>query len=112
MRNALLPHQRLDSYQAAKQLYVLVHQAKIKHTTLRDQAERAALSTLLQLAEGLPNDSGPMRRKYFTEARNSLFETVTAMDAAHAVGMISTETYEAVQSTAARLRALLVGLLR
>jgi hypothetical protein len=64
--DSLMPFQKLDVYRAAKELAQLVHQARLEHTVLRDQACRAAVSCFLQLAEGLPNSGPGMRRKYFT----------------------------------------------
>ena len=69
----------------------------------RSRATRASKSCFLTLCEGLPNDSVPMRRKYFTMSRNSLHELVGAMDLAEAT---------AVQEFAFRLRRMLGALLR
>src|SRR5258708_12458340 len=74
--------QRLDIYIAAKEIARLVNEARITHSELRDQAQRASVSCFLQLAEGLPNDGPGMRRKYFTESHNSLHELVAAVDLA------------------------------
>ena len=60
---ARLPFQSLDVYVAARELAAVVHQARIANPELRDQATRAAKSVFLNLCEGLPSDSGPMRRK-------------------------------------------------
>jgi hypothetical protein len=54
MDDSLMPFQKLDVYQAAKELAQLVHEARLAHTVLRDQACRAAVSCFLQLAEGAP----------------------------------------------------------
>jgi four helix bundle protein len=104
--------QKLDVYRAAKELAQLVHEARVEHTVLRDQACRAAVSCFLQLAEGLPNSGTGMRRKYFTEADNSLHETVAAMDLALALGAVSEETAGHVQEIAVRVKRMLRALLR
>ena len=80
--------QNLDCYQVAKSIAVRVHEAKIRDTELRDQATRAAKSTFLRLAEGLPNEGAGMRRKYFVEANNWLHEVVAAVNLASAIGAI------------------------
>ena len=80
--------QKLDCYQVAKTIAVRVHEARIGDAELRDQATRAAKSTFLQLAEGLPNEGAGMRRKYFVTANNSLHEVVAAVDLAAAIGAI------------------------
>ncbi len=65
--NYVLSFQRLDVYIAAKEIARLVHEARITHAELRDQAERASVSCFLQLAEGLPNDGSGMRKKYLRQ---------------------------------------------
>src|ERR1700710_3045771 len=103
--------QRLDCYQVAKAIAVRVHEAKIGDTELRDQATRAAKSTFLRLCEGLPNEGVAMRRKYFTEANNSLHETIGAMDVAATIGAVNTRDAEAVQVLGARVKRMLRALL-
>ena len=63
---ARLPFQSLDVYVAARELAAVVHGAQIGDAELRDQATRAAKSVFLNLCEGLPSDSGPMRRRHFS----------------------------------------------
>ncbi len=75
-----MPFQRNDAYKVAKDLAIAVVAAKIRDAELRDQASRSSKSAFLQTAEGLPNDSVPMRRKYFICARNSACETAAALD--------------------------------
>ena len=65
---ARFPFQSLDVYVAARELAALVHAARIADAELRDQATRASKSVFLDLCEGLPSDSGPMRRKHFALA--------------------------------------------
>ncbi len=107
-----LKMQGLDCYQVAKAIAVRVHEAKIGDSELRDQATRAAKSTFLRLAEGLPNDGVGMRRKYFTEANNSLHEVVAAVDLANAIGAIDSATAREVIELSARLKPMIRGLLR
>lgn len=107
-----IPFQRTDAYTVAKALAVAIHHAKIRDTELRDQASRASKSAFLQLSEGLPNDSHAMRRKYFVCARNSACEVAAAVDLALASDAVDEERAREALVLAARLRALLVGLLR
>lgn len=109
--NSKLAFQRLDVYVAAKEIARLVHEARIAHTELRDQAQRAAISCFLQLAERLPNDGTGMRRKYFTESNNSLHELVAAVDLAHTLGAIPAERALAIQELSARTKRMLRALL-
>jgi four helix bundle protein len=82
MNNTELPHQRLDSYKVAREICMRVYATKISNAQLRDQAERAASSMFLQLAEGLPIEGTGLRKKYFTESHASLHELVAALDLA------------------------------
>ena len=113
MNNEMLfPFQRLDAYGVARELARRVHGAKIRDRELRDQATRAAKSCFLCLCEGLPNEGPAMRQKYFVEARNSLAETVGALDLAAAIGVVRQEDAMAVQALGSRLRRMLTVLLR
>ncbi len=110
--NYVLPFQKLDGYIAAKEIARLVNEARITHTELRDQAQRASVSCFLQLAEGLPNDGPGMRRKYFTESNNSLHELVAAVDLACALGALSSERAQAIQELSISTKRMLRALLR
>lgn len=109
--NCLLRFQQLDIYLAAKEMARLVNEARIGHTELRDQAQRASISCFLQLAEGLPNRGQGMRRKYFIESNNSLHELIAAVDLACALGALSREKAQAIQKLGFRVKRMLAGLL-
>ncbi len=108
----LLPFQRTDAYRVAKALALAVHAARVRDAELRDQASRAAKSAFLQTAEGLPNKSVAMRRRYFVCARNSACETAAALDLALAMGCCTGDAQHAVQELAGKLSAILTGLMR
>lgn len=107
-----LPFQKTDAYRVAKDLAKRVHFARIRDGELRDQATRAAKSAFLQLAEGLPNDSVPMRRKYFTTARNSACEVAAAIDLAVEIGALDQGAAHDIIALCVRLRAMLIALAR
>ena len=104
--------QNLDCYQVAKAIAVRVHEARIGDAELRDQATRAAKSTFLRLAEGLPNEGVGMRRKYFVESNNSLHEVVAAVDLAASIGAIELSVADEIIDLSARLKPMIRGLLR
>jgi four helix bundle protein len=104
--------QKLDCYQVAKAIAVRVHEARIGDAELRDQATRAAKSTFLRLAEGLPNEGAGMRRKYFVESNNSLHEVVAAVDLAASIGAIDPAIADEIIALSARLKPMIRGLLR
>ena len=110
--DCLMPFQRLDVYRCAKELVVCVHRAGIRDEEFRDQARRASKSVFLHVAEGLPNFSHGMRRKYFTGARNSACETSGAADGAHAVGALDRATAVDIMRRCQNLAKMLSGLMR
>src|SRR5262249_54388243 len=97
MSETRLTFQKLDAYVVAKEIARRVHVAKIGDRELRDQATRAAKSTFLRLAEGLPNDGAAIRRKYFTEANASLHELLAAMDLAATIETVREDDARGVQ---------------
>ena len=110
MNDQRFPHQKLDSYVAARAMAKAVYDAKIRDRELRDQAQRAASSVFLQLSEGLPCDQPAMRANYFARARDSLFELVAAIDLANVIGAIDVDRASEVHGLALRVRAMLVAL--
>ena len=104
------PFQRLDVYKAARELAELVHTSRISDPELRDQATRAAKGTFLCLCEGLPSDSGPMRRKFFQLANGSLHEAVGALDLAAAIGALDPALAARGLALAARVKRMLRAL--
>jgi four helix bundle protein len=85
-----------------------VREARIRDAELRDQATRAAKSAFLELCEGLPNEQPGLRRRYFTQANNSLHEAVRGIDLAEAMGG---EVAQELQARALRLKHMLRRLL-
>src|SRR6266513_6312873 len=103
----LFRFQNLDCYRVAREVAQRAHAARIRDRELRDQATRASKSCFLCLCEGLPNEGAALRHKYFVEARNSLAETVGALDLAAAIGVVRQEDADAVQALGARIRRML-----
>ena len=104
MNDNLLPFQKLDVYQAARQLARLVHEAAIRDAELRDQATRASKSTFLGLCEGLPSDSAGVRRRHFEIANNSLHEVIGAVDLAGVIGVVDAQAAQEILALACRLK--------
>ena len=107
-----LPFQRLDCYRLARELARLVSTARLADAELRDQATRAAKSAFLNLCEGLPDDRPAVRRRYFRQADGSVHELAGALDLAAAIGALDVSVAEEAIGLAARLRAMLRGLMR
>ena len=106
------PFQRLDAYRLARELARLVCTAKIADAELRDQATRAAKSAFLNLCEGLPDDRPAVRRRYFRQADGSVHEVAGALDLAAAIGALDEDRAREAIALAARVRAVLRGLMR
>ena len=104
------PFMKLQVYVVAKELAVLVQNAQIRDAELRDQATRAAKSAFLNTAEGLPGDSVPMRRKFFSTAEGSAAEVGAALDLAAAFGAVDADVARHGIDLAVRLKRLLRGL--
>jgi four helix bundle protein len=102
--------QKMDCYRVALQFAKGVHEARIADAELRDQATRAAKSAFLGLCEGLPNELPGLRRRYFTQANNSLHEAVGAIDLAAAIGAVGSDASAELQGLALRLKRMLRGL--
>jgi four helix bundle protein len=99
-------------YRHARELARLVHVASIADAELRDQATRAAKSAFLNLCEGLPDDRPAVRRRYFRQADGSVHEVAGALDLAAAIGALDERVAAEAIALAARVRALIRGLLR
>ena len=103
--------QNLDSYRVAKQVCTHVRALKLGHRELRDQAERAALSSFLDLSEGLvaPPRSG-VRKRHLAIALGSLGEVSAALDMAIALRLMHDDAE--LEALVTRLAAMLGALLR
>ena len=102
--------QQLDAYKVAREIAVRVHEAHIADAELRDQATRAAKSAFLGLCEGLPNEMPGLRRRYFTQSRNSVCELAGAIDLSAAIGAMGGSQSEAILALALRLKRMLRAL--
>src|SRR5271155_3749581 len=101
------PFQKLDAYRVAREIAVRVHEARIADPELRDQATRAAKSAFLNLCEGLPNDQPGLRRRFFTQSRNSIGELAGAIDLSAAIGAMDEGAATTILGLAARLKRML-----
>jgi len=80
-----LSHHSLNVYHLALKLVRFVHRNPIGHRELRDQAQRAAVSVGLGIAEGA-GLSGAAQKRHFRIARASGLEVATAYELADAIG--------------------------
>jgi four helix bundle protein len=107
-----LPHERLDAYRLGRELLILVREARIKDSDLRDQALRAAKSVCLNIAEATGRTGIADQKRVYAIARGEVAEAAAAMDIAALAGDCSPEAAEAAAQMARRVFACLCGLLR
>ncbi|HEY2512840.1 MAG TPA: four helix bundle protein [Polyangiaceae bacterium] len=107
-----LPHHRLVAYQVAVELLLVIKAAGIRDAKLRDEALRAAKSTVLNIAEGAGRATPADKRRAFTIARGEGLEAFAALETAALVGDANPADVERCLPLAQRLYALLTGLLR
>jgi four helix bundle protein len=106
-----LPHHRLVAYQVAVELLLIIKVANIRDAKLRDEALRAAKSTVLNIAEGAGRFTRPDKNRAFTIARGEGLEAFAALETAALVGDAEREDVARCLPVAQRLYALLTGLI-
>jgi len=95
----MFDHEKLDVYQLELKFLTwvtqfLVNLASLSVTQtreLREQLDRASLSTLLNTAEGNGKRQGRQRARYFDDARGSAIECAACLDASVAKAFSSLE---------------------
>ena len=106
---ARLSHHGLRVWEESVELVKLVHRSPISDAELRNQAQRAAKSVALNIAEGAGQHGGA-RGRHFKIARGSVIEVVAAYEIAAAIGEAAPAA--AVQSLGRGIAAMLTGLIR
>ena len=85
------PHldaERLDCYRVALEFHQMTPRLLVKgHRELRDQLQRAALSCILNLAEGLGRASGPDKAHFYSISRGSATECAAIVDVIRSTGL-------------------------
>src|SRR5438477_10411107 len=90
--HSLLPHHRLVAYGVSLEFLRAVLDARISDAKLRDEAERAAKGTCLNLAEGAGRSSRADKARAYTVARGELIEAIAAVEIAAMCGSAMRET--------------------
>ena len=80
-----------------------IHALFVDDAELRDQLRRASKSAFLNVAEGLPANRSPLKRRYFTSAIGSLCEVQAALDLGGAIGVIASDEVARLQRLAVRV---------
>jgi four helix bundle protein len=79
---------------------------------VRDQLRRAALSVLLNIAEGSGRFSAPDRRHFLVMSRSSLFETIAILQLLMDLGKIPSETFQNFYKTGQKLSVALLKMIQ
>ena len=104
-----LSYHRLRVYAEARRLAAFVHQHPPRHRELRNQAQRAVISVVLNIAEGA-GLWGKAQQRHFRIARGSAFETVAAYEVATDIG--EDVPMDEVTARATVVASMLSGLLK
>ena len=107
-----LPHQKLLAYEVAMKLLESVRDARIRDAHLRDQAMRAAKSTVLNTAEAVGRASRADKARVITIARGEACEAAAAVEVAVAAGDADAAMLDVVLGQADRFVALATGFIR
>ena len=108
----LLPHRRLVAYRVALEVLVLVRDANIRDSKLRDQAMRAAKSVCLNIAEGAGRVTRADKARAYTIARGETVECAAALEIAALLGDARAEDAARVAGLANTVIAMLTRLIR
>ncbi len=83
-----LDAERLDCYRIALEFQQMVPRLVLKgHRELRDQLQRAALSSILNLAEGPGRRSGTEKARFYSIAKGSASECAAIVDVVRSTGL-------------------------
>jgi four helix bundle protein len=109
-------HERLIAYQAATELLrslrPVVDRLPLGNADARDQIKRAALSILLNLAEGSADGSATERARFFRIALRSAAEIAATLDALELLGIAAGKPTDTTRTNLHRVVALIAALHR
>jgi four helix bundle protein len=108
---SLLDHEKLDVYQAAIDLVVLIDEI-IEHLPrgrgyLADQFQRAALSVPLNIAEGAGEFSSTEKSRFYRMAKRSATECAGILDVCFRLRLIEEELHKKGRALILRIVAML-----
>ena len=111
---AYLPHERLDVYQLALTYRrSLAPLSKIRGIApLRDQLFRAAVSVVLNIAEGAGRNSRSDKQRHYEIAKGSATESAAALELLHCNGVLGVIAYQERRELAIRIVQMLSRLCR
>lgn len=110
-RRQQFDHERLDSYQVALDLVVLIDQI-VEHLPrgrayLADQLQRAGTSVPLNIAEGAGEYSGSEKGRFYRMAKRSATECAGIFEICRRLGLIEASQYLKARELLIRIVAML-----
>lgn len=109
-------HERLDVYRLSLDFLKLANDVVVAlprgRAYFADELGRAALSIVLNVAEGAGKTSANDKRRYYVTARGSATESAALLDALHRVALLETTKQEAGKEMLLRIVSMLVKLAR
>lgn len=102
-------HERLDVYQAARELVALVS-GFLKRSLprdLRDQVDRSTTSILFNIAEGAGKTAKADKQRFYEIARGSSTEAAAQLDVLHIRAFITDDQYVAARKLLLRIVQML-----
>src|SRR5258707_5369098 len=83
---------RLDAYRVAVEFAALAARGRVTPASLRDQIERASVSIVLNLAEGVGRTSVPDQAHFFAIAPGSALDCAAVLDLFPALAIFAAST--------------------
>lgn len=106
---------KLDVYQKAKTLCIIMHKAILKGNfdkATNDQLRRASFSIMLNIAEGSSRFSNKDRKNFMVVARGSAFECAAILEYLYEISNIDKDSYVNSVNSLEEFSKMLYGLIR
>ena len=108
--------EKLEVYRKSKAFTSIIRQELIKTNLLdsstKSQLNRAAVSIMLNIAEGAGRFTNPDKRNFYVIARGSVFECVAILDLLQEEGVIDKEKFSGLYDTAEELSKMLFSMIK
>ena len=112
----MLDFQKLEVYQKARKMHekVLLFLKENKKVPLKlnDQVSRAALSVMLNIAEGSGRFTKPDKKHYYAQARGSAFESLACLEACFDLGHLDDGDLRIFQNEYEDISKMLFAMIR
>ncbi len=113
--DAAMNHESLDVYRAAIALLALantiVAELPAGYAAVKDQFRRAALSVVLNIAEGYGKPGKQDQRRYYSIARGSAMECGAVIDVLAVLNLIADENRRGAKALAVRVVQMLTKMM-